>query len=141
MKNLPLTVASIAFALCSVSARAQSPAGTCLPASDSISARMLRFLDSLVVASTTSRQELRHKLGVSAATIPQITPVTVDSVCTRAAVALNTIARVKRSSIPLYVATVGSAFAVADTAAHISGGTPLWFFDGSWHYIALLQYF
>jgi len=102
---------------------------------------MVRFLDTLLTASRQQRQELRTSLGLSTVTIAQVAPVTVDSICTRAATALNTLAAEKRSTIPLYVVAVGDKFAVADTATDINGVTPLWVFDSSWKLVELLQEF
>ena len=102
---------------------------------------MVRFLDTLLAASTQQRQELRASLGLSTVTIGQVAPVTADSICTRAATALNTFATQKRSTIPLYVVAVGDKFAVADTATDINGVTPLWVFDSSWKLVELLQWF
>jgi hypothetical protein len=102
---------------------------------------MIRFLDTLLAASTQQRQELRTSLGLSTVSIGQVAPVTADSICSRAATALNTLATQKRSTIPLYVVAVGDKFAVADTATDINGVTPLWVFNSSWKIVELLQWF
>ena len=134
---------AIAAAICLSfgSGGAQSATGKCLSASDTTSRKMVRFLDTLLTAFTQQRQELRDSLGLSTITIGQIAPVTADSICTRAATALNTLATQKRRKIPLYVVAVGDNFAVADTATDINGVTPLWVFDSSWNLVELLQWF
>jgi hypothetical protein len=140
-RTLQVAILASSIVVFALDARTQMPTGTCLPVIDTTSREMVRYLDTLVTAATPEKQELRHILGLSNATAGQVVPITDDSVCTRAAIALNTIARVKRSSIPVYVTAMGSLFAVADTAARIKGGTPLWFFDASWSYLALLESF
>jgi hypothetical protein len=140
-RTLRVVLLASSILVCASDARAQTPTGTCLPVSDSTSTEMVAFLDTLLTSPTQEKQELRYKLGLSNATIAQVVPITDDSVCTRAAIALNNIARVKRSSISVSVTAVGSLFAVADTAARINGGTPLWFFDASWAYVNLLESF
>lgn len=120
---------------------AQAPTGTCLPATDSTSQRMVRYLDTLVTSSDSGQQQLVHILSLSSPTLSDVSPVTNDSICTQAAVALNSIARVKRSSISLYVVKVKNVFAVVDTVARINGGYPLWFFDSNWSYVNLLEWF
>jgi hypothetical protein len=134
---------AIAAAICLSfsSGWAQSATGTCLSARDTTSTKMIRFLDTLLAASTQQRQELRTSLGLSTVSIGQVAPVTADSICSRAATALNTLATQKRSTIPLYVVAVGDKFAVADTATDINGVTPLWVFNSSWKLVELLQWF
>ena len=122
-------------------ASAQTPTGTCLPATDTTSRSMVEFLDILVSANNPEMQDLRHQLGLSNATTQQVVPITADSICTHAAIALNSYATIKRSSIPLYVTAVGNLFAVADTTTRVKGATPLWFYDSSWNYVFLLESF
>jgi hypothetical protein len=136
-----LVAVASAIGLSFSSGQAQSATGSCLSTSDTTSTKMVRFLDTLLTASTQQRQELRVSLGLSTVTIGQVAAVTADSICTRAATALNSLATQKRSTIPLYVVAVGDKFAVADTATDINGVTPLWVFDSSWNLVELLQWF
>lgn len=120
--------------------RAQTVTGTCLP-TDSISTRIVRLFQSFISGSTPEDSTMRSTLGLNAVTSSEVVVVTADSVCSRAAMAMDAQRDEKSTSYSLYVVALGTSYAVVDTTGTRRGYTPAWVFDQNWNFISAVQAF
>jgi hypothetical protein len=109
--------------------------GTC-QAGDSTSARILETLNRIVAPRIASDSMIRSKLGLNAVTPAQIELITNNSVCTRAAYALDALRDEKSTSYSVYVFSLGTSYAVMDRDARGSGYAVAWIFDSAWQFVA-----
>jgi len=139
--RLKIAVLLIGAALtASRSLGAQRITGTCAPI-DSTSARLVAAFVSIDTSHTSSDTTGRALLGMTSVIPSQILPVTDDSICTKAAVAMAAQGTQKSTSYKLYVVTLGSSYAVLDRTVVGAGYAVAWVFDRAWNYVATQQIF
>jgi hypothetical protein len=119
--------------------------GTCAP-KDVRSDRLIAHFKNFVGETGIGGTILKKELGLTDVTPSQVTLVTDNAICSKAAVAydrhLDTYTKKigqqsvqKRSSYSLYVVTLGSSYAVEDTKSLQPGFETADVYDKDWKYI------
>jgi hypothetical protein len=124
-----LLLLSVAFA--DRTAAAQSVKGTCFPV-DQMSARVLRYFQGVVTPTDPQQTKLRTDLLLTSVTAAQVTLVTDDKICAKAAKAMDKLADTKKQEYQLYVVQVGDAFGVVDPTWDAGEWKPAILFDRNW---------
>ena len=118
--------------------RARSITGTCAQ-KDARSDRLIANLKAFVGKSDVGGTIEKTTMGVKDLTPAQVALVTNNSICSKAAAALEKKLLEKRSSYSLYVVTIGSSYAVEDTKMLQPGFETADIFDKDWKYIGVRQ--
>jgi hypothetical protein len=133
-------LATVAFSAASGTIDAQAITGTCASA-DTTGTRLIGAFTNILTPHIASDTTVQAGLGLIGVTPAQIAIVTDNSVCTRAATALDAYRTVKSTSYTLYVLTVGTSYAVLDRDAIGPGYVVAWVFDHDWKFVAAQQVF
>jgi hypothetical protein len=131
MLNKLRTVALVPLvAIVSSSAGAQT-SGACLPR-DAMMTNIIGYFTGMVTSTSPADVAFRDSLGLSRVTPSQIVAVNDRRLCTRAARKINELATTPKLQRSLYVARLGSSFAVLDPTMKAGEWTPAMVFEKNW---------
>jgi hypothetical protein len=115
-----------------------APGGTCAQ-KDERSDRLIANFKAFVGKTDMGGTVEKTTLGLRDVTPSQVSLVTDNAVCAKAAAAFNTTQLQKRSKYTLYVVALGSSYAVEDTKMLQAGFETADVFDRTWKYIGVRQ--
>ncbi|MEP6732595.1 MAG: hypothetical protein ABJE10_18265 [bacterium] len=98
-----------------------------------MSTQLVRYFQKVVTPTDSQSIKYRDKLQLTAVTAGQVTLVTDDKTCDKAAKAMDKLASTKKQEYQVYVVQVGhDAFGVVDPTWKAGEYNPIIVFDDNW---------